>query len=124
MGIIKHFSDIIAWQKAKGMTLLLYKILKTSKDYSFNDQIKRASISIMNNIAEGFGRYNPREFKQYLSIARGSTMEVVSMILLGSELDYFDENQKTALLQFTNDIDNILKALIIKAIDRVKQMKT
>lgn len=124
MGIIKHFSNIIAWQKAKGMTLLLYKILKTSKDFSFNDQIKRASLSIMNNIAEGFGRYNPREFKQYLSIARGSTMEVVSMVLLGNELGYFDENQKTALLQFTNDIDNILKALIIKTIDRAKQLKT
>ena len=53
---IEKFEDIIAWQKAKVLTLEIYKICKLSKDYSFNDQIQRASVSVMNNISEGFER--------------------------------------------------------------------
>lgn len=54
--LIERFEDIIAWQKAKGLTIQIYKMFEQSKDFAFKDQIQRASVSIMNNIAEGFER--------------------------------------------------------------------
>ncbi len=58
-----RFEDIKAWQKAKLLTLQIYKVFENSKDYSFKDQIQRASVSIMNNIAEGFERQSSKEFR-------------------------------------------------------------
>jgi len=53
---IERFEDIIAWQKSKELTVQIYCLFKESKDFGFNDQIQRASVSVMNNIAEGFER--------------------------------------------------------------------
>jgi four helix bundle protein len=66
---IERFEEIIAWQKARVLTLNLYTLFKESRDYSFRDQIQRASVSIMNNISEGFGRGSDLEFKRFLYIA-------------------------------------------------------
>lgn len=63
--MIEKFEDIIAWQKAKELTRYVYAIFKSSKDFSFRDQMQRASISIMNNIAEGFERRGDKEFKRF-----------------------------------------------------------
>ena len=63
---IERFEDIIAWQKAKQLTILIYKDFGNSKDFGFKDQIQRASVSIMNNIAEGFERRSNKEFRQFL----------------------------------------------------------
>jgi len=73
---IERFEDIIAWQKAKELAVKIYRLFETSKDYSFKDQIQRASVSVMNNIAEGFERKTNNEFKQFLFIAKGSCGEV------------------------------------------------
>ena len=64
--IIRRFEDILAWQKAKILTIKIYFILKNNKDYSFKDQLQRASVSIMNNITEGFERKSDKEFKHFL----------------------------------------------------------
>lgn len=63
---IEKFEDIISWQKAKELTLLIYKIFSNNKDYSFRDQIQRASVSINNNIAEGFERKSNSELRHFL----------------------------------------------------------
>lgn len=90
---IEKFEDINAWQKSKTLTLSIYKIFNNNKDYGFKDQIQRASVSIMNNIAEGFERRGDKEFKHFLSIAKGSCGEVRSMLYLGSELKYFSKQE-------------------------------
>ena len=59
---IDRFEDIIAWQKAKVLSVKVYTLFKQSKDFSFKDQIQRASVSVMNNIAEGFERKSNKEF--------------------------------------------------------------
>ena len=82
-----RFEDIIAWQKAKEMTVSIYNLFDLNKDYSFKDQIQRASVSIMNNIAEGFERKSNNEFKHFLFIAKGSCGEVRSMLILAKELN-------------------------------------
>ncbi|MEA3318067.1 MAG: four helix bundle protein, partial [Bacteroidota bacterium] len=85
---IDRFEDILSWQKAKELTIQIYKLFEKSKDFGFKDQIQRASVSIMNNIAEGFERKSNNEFKQFLFIAKGSCGEVRSMLYLANELKY------------------------------------
>ena len=85
---IERFEDIKAWQKAGELTLLVYSLFRKSKDFRFNDQIQSASVSIMNNIAEGFERQSNKEFARFLYIARGSCGEVRSMSYLALKLKY------------------------------------
>lgn len=85
---INTFEDIIAWKKAKELTLVIYKSTDACKDYSYNDQIRRAAVSIMNNIAEGFERQTDKEFIQFLYIAKGSCGEVRSMLYIALERRY------------------------------------
>ena len=63
------FEEIIAWQKAQELALQIYELTKENKDFSFNDQIRRAAISISNNIAEGFERKSNKEFTYFLKEA-------------------------------------------------------
>ena len=74
---IYRFEDIIAWQKAKELTLQVYGIFEQHKDFAFKNQIERASVSIMNNFAEGFDRRTDKELKHFLYIAKGSNMKFV-----------------------------------------------
>ena len=82
---ISKFEDIESWKLSKELNLELFRIFENSKMYSLKDQILRASISIMNNIAEGFERQTNKEFKQFLYIAKGSAAEVRSMLYLISD---------------------------------------
>src|SRR6185295_4922157 len=88
---IEKFEDVLSWKKAKELTLLVYKIFLRNNDFSFCDQIKRASVSIGNNIAEGFERKSNKEFIQFLYIAKGSCGEVRAMTELAKELHYISE---------------------------------
>lgn len=70
LAMIEKFEDIIAWQKAEELSLCIYTAFRTNKDYSFRDQIQRAAVSVMNNIAEGFERKGNKEFRKFLYIYR------------------------------------------------------
>jgi len=112
---IDKFEDIISWQKAKELSIRIYKNFSKSKDYSFRDQIQRAAISIMNNIAEGFERSSDKEFKYFLFIAKGSCAEVRSMLYVAYELSYiskkeFDEIHNSAL-EISRLISGLIKTL-------------
>lgn len=112
----EQFEDIIAWQQAQELTLLIYSSFKFLKDYSFRDQIQRASVSIMNNIAEGFERRGDKEFKHFLFIAKGSCGEVRSMLHLALNLRYIDQNQFNDLYNKSFEISKILSGLIKKLV--------
>lgn len=109
---IERFEDIIAWQKAKELTIVIYSHFKDNKDYGFRDQIQRASVSIMNNIAEGFERKSNNEFKQFLFIAKGSCGEVRSMIHLAKELHYVSGSECDLLLCKAIEISKTISGLI------------
>ena len=79
---IKKFEDIVVWQKAQDFSVTIYMQLKNTKDDAFCDLIKRASISISNNIAEGFDRNTNPDFKRFLYFALASNSEVRSMLYL------------------------------------------
>jgi four helix bundle protein len=109
---IDQFEDILAWQKAKIMTLKIYSSFKNIKDFGFRDQICRASVSIMNNIAEGFERRSDSEFKHFLYVAKGSCGEVRSMLYLAVELKYLNEEEYSFLLNSSKEISKIISGLI------------
>jgi len=109
---IEQFEDIIAWQKARILTLKIYSSFKDSKDFGFRDQICRASVSIMNNIAEGFERKSDAEFKHFLFIAKGSCGEVRSMLYLAVELKYINQEENLLLLSLSSEVSKILSGLI------------
>ena len=80
---IKRFEDLEAWQLSRELTNQIYTITKREsicRDFSFVDQIRKAAISIMNNIAEGFERGSNKDFVKFLFIARGSAGEVRSLL--------------------------------------------
>lgn len=109
---IDRFEEIIAWQKARKLTATLYLLFKENRDFSFRDQICKASVSIMNNIAEGFERNSDKEFKHFLYIAKGSSGEVRSMIYLAADLNYVDNKTFNELLETSAEISRLLSGLI------------
>ena len=109
---IEKFEDIISWQKSKELTLLVYKLFKNNRDFSFVDQIKRASVSVGNNIAEGFERKSNREFTHFLYIAKGSCAEVRSMLNIALELKYISEDDFKKVNELSIEIPRLISGLI------------
>jgi four helix bundle protein len=109
---IERFENIIAWQKAKELTIQTYRMFEKSKDFGFKDQIQRASVSIMNNIAEGFERKGNKEFSHFLYIAKGSCGEVRSMLYISLELNKISQNDFNKLFSLSEEISKILSGLI------------
>jgi len=109
---IDRFEDIISWQKSKALTVLIYQIFERDKDFGFRNQIERAAVSVMNNIAEGFERQTNKEFKQFLFIAKGSCGEVRSMLYLAKELKKITDNDFSKLISITIEISKLLSGFI------------
>ena len=88
----ERFEDLRIWQAARKQAGEIYRVTgpdaPCSRDFGFRDQIQRASVSVMNNIAEGFERGFQTEFSRFLKIAKGSCGEVRSMLYLAEDLDY------------------------------------
>ena len=106
------FEEIHAWQKAGALSVDVYSIFKDNKDFSFKDQIRRAAVSIMNNIAEGFERQSNKEFSRFLFISKGSCGEVRSMLYLAYKLNYITKIQFEDLKQRSTEISKMLSGLI------------
>jgi four helix bundle protein len=107
----EKFEDLICWQKARNFAIVTYSYFKNNKDYAFRDQIQRASISISNNIAEGFERKSNKEFNQFLHIAKGSCGEVRSMLHIALELGYLNKSQFDTLYEDSTEISKIISGL-------------
>jgi four helix bundle protein len=100
MAAIKNFEEIEAWQKARELSRAIYACSGEgafSKDYGLRDQIRRAAVSILSNIAEGFERGGSAEFVQFLSIAKGSTGEVEAQLYIALDQGYIDKDQFDSL---------------------------
>ena len=93
---IRRFEDIVAWQKARELVKVIYQMTNESekfrKDFGLKDQIRRAAVSSMSNISEGFARTSDKEFANFLNIARGSVAEVQSQLYVALDLGYIDKN--------------------------------
>ena len=116
MPAIKNFYDLDCWKESKDIYLAMRKFIGQNaikKEYYLKDQLLRASLSISNNIAEGFERGGKKEFKRFLIIANGSAAEVKSMLLLLMEDEnYIDKNEIEVLIGKIDDCMKMTKGLI------------
>jgi four helix bundle protein len=96
MATFRSFVDIDAWQKARELTGLVYAATRAndfSKDFGLRDQARRAAVSIMANIAEGYGRSGSGEFLQFLAVAKGSACEVISHVYVALDQGYINRQE-------------------------------
>src|SRR5690349_18524090 len=108
---IERFEDLIVWQKARELTRRIYQLTeqeKFAKDFGLKSQIQRASVSVMSNIAEGFERFRPNEFHQFLSIAKGSCAEIRSQLYVAFDIGYLNENAFRDLIATTEELSKII----------------
>lgn len=96
MARIERFEDIESWQKARELTRMVYEMTQEgafARDFGLRDQIRRAAVSIMSNIAEGFGRGGNREFIQFMATAKGSASEVQAQLYVALDAGYITQEQ-------------------------------
>lgn len=107
-----RFEDIMAWQKARVLVHKVYLAFARSNDRGFNDQIQRAAVSVMNNIAEGFEKKSNAEFSKFLYISKGSCGEVRSMLYAAIDLNKINKATFDELYALCYEISRILSGLI------------
>ena len=116
--MIRSFEDIECWKKARVLNKLVYSKTNNnlfSKDFDLSRQIRRASVSISSNIAEGFERGSDKEFIYFLNVAKASAGEVRSQLYLAYDLEYLNDNDfnelKTNALEISKMISGFIKYL-------------
>ena len=119
---IEKFEDIEAWKKGRELAKDIYTVTGKgdfARDYGLKDQIRRAAVSVISNIAEGFSRQTDKEFVQFLHIAKGSTSEVQSQLYLALDLDYINREEFERLYDEADQVARLISGFIkyLKGID-------
>jgi len=115
MATFKKFEDIEAWKKSRELSNEVYSVSKRKpfyKDMGLREQIRRASVSIMSNIAEGFEREGKREFIQFLSIAKGSSGEVRSQLYIALDQEYITNEDFSRIFSLVCEISRMINGLM------------
>ncbi|HDR47060.1 MAG TPA: four helix bundle protein, partial [Geoalkalibacter subterraneus] len=115
MSAFQRFEDIEAWQKARELTKAIYTLSNDgqfARDFGLRDQIRRASVSVMSNIAEGFDRGGIREFIQFLFIAKGSAAEVQAQLYVALDAGYIKQEQFKGLYDLAGDTGRLIGGFI------------
>jgi four helix bundle protein len=111
MAGIKRFEEILAWQKARELVGETYRVCGTapfSRDFGLKDQICRAAVSSMTNVAEGFGRKSSKDFAHFLDVARGSTLEVQSLLYVARDLNYLQSTEFEKLYKIAEETISLI----------------
>lgn len=115
MATIERFEDVQAWQKAREFVGEVYKLRsngRLSKDFGLRDQLCRAAVSSMSNVAEGFARNSDKDFAHFLDVARGSVMEVQSLLYVVLDIGYIEKNEFERLYQLGSETSLLIGGLI------------
>ena len=105
----QDFHDLTVWQRAIDLTVCIYKLTQRfpkEEMYGLVSQLRRASVSVASNIAEGRGRLNPAEFRQFLGIALGSTFEVQTQLIVARRLDFGNEKTIDEAAALGNEVED------------------
>lgn len=126
MATFRRFEDIQAWQLGRELNREVYRLTSGgafARDFGLRDQIRRASVSVTSNIAEGYGRRAPRDFARFLTIASGSVAEVQSQLYLALDLEYLSPDDFDAVLALTRRIAGALVKLTayLRTVDGVRE---
>lgn len=117
MGTISRVEDMLVWQESRVLVKDIFVLTSSKnfeKEYALRDQMKRSAISIMSNIAEGFGRGGNKEFIQFLYISNGSVNELKSQLYISFDFNLVSEDVLNEFLSVLLKVENMNKALIRK----------
>jgi len=109
--------DLVVWQRSIQLCLAVYSLtarFPKEELYGLTSQMRRASVSIASNIAEGYGRGTRGEYKQFLGIARGSVLELETQLVIANELSYCELDGYRSVEAFTGEVSKMLSALLRK----------
>ena len=115
MATFKKFEEIESWKKARELTKRIYRVSHArsfGKDFGLKDQIRRASVSIMSNIAEGYDRSGTGEFVQFLATAKGSAAEVRCQLYVALDQAYIDDGTFNELSGLAAETANMIGGLM------------
>lgn len=115
MAKFEKFEDIEAWKKARELSRAIYNVSKDgafSKDYALRDQIRRACISVLSNIAEGFERGGDKEFHQFLATAKASLAEVKAQLYMAHDAGYLNETQFNEFYNLASEAAKMISGLM------------
>jgi four helix bundle protein len=113
---IVRFEDIEAWKKARVLVNKIYSVTEINihfkKDLALKDQIRRAAISVLSNIAEGFARQTDKEFKNFLYISSGSNSELQSQLYVALDLQYINKSEFEELFRVSEEATKLIQGFI------------
>ena len=112
---MKTFKDIIAWQKGYQLTLMLYRDtvqFPRGEEFGLKSQLRRAAVSVISNIAEGYKKTSPRERLQFYKMAESSLEEVKCQTMLAHDLGFLDSTNHNELSRLENEAGKVLNGLI------------
>ena len=115
--MINSYKDLKVWNKAMDLTTMVYDALKTfppKEEYGLSSQMRRSSVSIPSNIAEGYGRNSTLDYCRFLQIALGSAYELETQVELARRLDYVDNDTANKLATQLTEVGRMLNSLINK----------
>ena len=115
MAKIERFEEIEAWKKARELTKIIYEVTaqgKLATDFSLKDQLRRASVSIMANIAEGFEREGNKEFRQFLAMAKGSVGEVKALLYVALDAGLTSSDQFHRIIALAEEASRLLAGFL------------
>ena len=115
--MINSYKDLKVWNKAMDLTTMVYDALKTfppKEEYGLSSQMRRSSVSIPSNIAEGYGRNSTLDYCRFLQIALGSVYELETQVELARRLDYVDNDTANKLATQLTEVGRMLNSLINK----------
>ncbi len=116
MNNTKSFSDLIVWQKSYKLCVEVYKVSKefpSQENFGLISQIRRCSVSIPSNIAEGYARKNRKEYIQFLYMANGSLAELQTQLMLSKDIGYLNENIYNVLYSLSQEVGRMLWKMIV-----------
>ncbi|HEV2322801.1 MAG TPA: four helix bundle protein [Terracidiphilus sp.] len=111
------FKDLLVWQRAMQMCLAIYKLTSTfpsSEQFGLTNQLRRASVSVASNIAEGYGRSSKGEYVQFLGHARGSNCEVQTQLLISKTLGFGSKGSHLEAQKLSEEVSRMLVAIMRK----------
>lgn len=112
---VTRFEDLLAWQKARVLTREIYQLTRTStfrQDRALANQMQRAAVSVMSNIAEGFERNSAGDYHRFLIMAKGSCGEIRAQLYVALDADYINQTDFTHLQEVTAELGRIIGGLV------------
>ena len=118
---VRSYRDLIAWQKAMDLAIAIYRVTEAfpaREQFGLTNQMRRASVSIPSNIAEGQGRGTTKDYVHFLHIARGSLQELETQLLLAQRLTFASESEVPSLLSLCDEVSRLVSGLMNSLVPR------